>query len=119
MTRFDDPSPIEKVLRIFHTVEPPEPTPWDDDRPHFSTGPFFSGELLPCFRELDRQAFRDILSDDVAVRRRGLRIIERMLRLKAEINSIFEDSQPQVGNDTGNRGVSAMEEPWERPENPN
>ncbi len=113
MTRFDDPSPIERVLKIFHTVKRPEATPLFDARPHFSTGPFFNGELLPCFRELDRQAFRDILSDDVIVRRRGLRVIERMLRLKAEINSIFEDSQPLVGNDT------ASDEAWERLENQN
>ena len=119
MTRFPHPSPIEKVLRIFHTVKRPEPTPLCDDRPHFSSGAFFTGELLPYFRELDRQAFRDILSDDAAVRRRGLRVIERMLRLKAEINSIFEDSQHQGGNDTSNRGVSAWEESRERPENPN
>ena len=119
MTRFDDPSPIERMLLVFHTVRRPEPTPLLDDRPHFSSGPFFDGRLLPCLRELDRRAFRDILSDDVTVRRRGLRTIERMLRLKAEINSIFEDSQPLVGNGTSDRGLSAMEEPWERPENPN
>ncbi len=118
MTRFPDPSPIERVLPVFHTVKRPEPTPLCDDRPHFSSGPFFDGRLLPCFRELDRQAFRDILSDDVTVRRRGCRIIERMLRLKAEINSIFEDSQP-LGYDTSDRGLSAMEEPWERQENQN
>ncbi len=116
--KFDDPSPFERMLPFSHTVKRPEPTPLYDDRPHFSTGPFFNGELLPYFRELDRRAFRDILSDDVTVRRRGLRIIERVLRLKAEIISIFEDSQP-VGYDTSDRGVSAMEEPWERPENPN
>ncbi|MCZ6699141.1 MAG: hypothetical protein O7D94_09450, partial [Planctomycetota bacterium] len=64
MTRFDDPNPIERVLSAFRTVKRPELTPLRDDRPHFSTGPFFNGELLPYFRELDRRAFRDILSDD-------------------------------------------------------
>ena len=68
---------------------------------------------------MDRRAFKDILSDDAAVRRRGSRIIERMLRLKAEAIAILEDNQYQVGNGTSDRGVSAMEEPWERPESPN
>ena len=109
---------MRPLLKIFHTVKCPEPRPLCEDRPHFSSGPFFDGRLLPHFRELDRRAFLDILNDDVAVRRRGLRVIERMLRLKAEIISIFEDSHP-LGNDTSDCGVSAMEEPWERPESSN
>ena len=91
MTRFDDPSQIERMLPLFGAFGTGSPTPTPAARLLFSTGVF----ECPEFRAMDRQAFRDLMSDDVTARRLGVRTVVRMLRIKAEAIGILEDSQRQ------------------------